>query len=61
MKQLSGLRKKLVTSPKSPEAYAKAEKSINGLIDSCIDDLQQLRVRHNEHIHQHVSNHHKYE
>jgi hypothetical protein len=61
MKRLNGLRKKLVTPPKLPEAYAKAEKSINGLIDSCIADLQQLRVRHTEHIDKHVSSYRKFE
>jgi hypothetical protein len=54
MKRLNGLRKKLGTPPKLPEAYFKAEKSINGLIDSCIADIQQLRVGHNEHIDKHV-------
>jgi hypothetical protein len=50
-----------VTPPKLPEAYVKAEKSINGLIDSGIADLQQLKVRHNEHINKHVSSYRKSE
>jgi hypothetical protein len=58
---MSGLRKKLVPPPKLPEAYTKAEKSINGLLDSCIADLQQLKVRHNAHIDQHVSSYRKFE
>jgi hypothetical protein len=61
MQLLGGLRRKLVPPPKLPEAYTKAEKSINGLIDSCIVDLQQLRVRHNEHIDKHVSSYWKFE
>jgi hypothetical protein len=61
MKRLNGLHKKLVTPPKLQEAYAKAEKSINGLIDSCMADLQQLKVRHNEHINKHMNNYRKYE
>jgi hypothetical protein len=61
MRQFDGLRKKLLTPPKLPEAYAKAEKSINGLIDSCMADLRQLRVRHNEHVDKHVSSHRKFE
>jgi hypothetical protein len=40
MKLFGGLRKKLVTPLKLLEAYTKAEKSINGLIDSYIADLQ---------------------
>jgi hypothetical protein len=59
--QLDGLREELVAPLKLPEVYAKAEKSINGLIDSCMADLQQLRVRHNEHIDKHVSSHRKFE
>jgi hypothetical protein len=50
-----------VPPPKLPEEYTKAEKSINGLIDSCIADLQQLKVRHNEYIDQHVSSYRKFE
>jgi hypothetical protein len=61
MQLLGGLRKKLVPPPKLPEEYTKAEKSINGLIDSCVVDLQQLRVRHNEHIDKHVSGYRKFE
>jgi hypothetical protein len=61
MQLVSGLRKKLVTPPKLPEAYVKTEKSINGLIDNCIADLQQLRVKHNEYIDKHVSSHRKFE
>jgi hypothetical protein len=58
---LGGLRRKLVPPPKLPEAYSKAEKSINGLIDSYIVDLQQLKMRHNEHIDKHVSSYRKFE
>jgi hypothetical protein len=47
--------------PKLPEAYTKAEKSINGLIDSCVVNLQQLKVRHNEHIDRHVGSYHSFE
>jgi hypothetical protein len=61
MKLLGGLRKKLMTPPKLPEAYMKAEKSINGFIDSCIVDMQQLKVRHNEHIDKHVNSYRDYE
>jgi hypothetical protein len=61
MQALSGVREELVTPLKLPEAYTKAEKSINGLIDSCIGDLQQLKVRHNEHIVEHVSSYQKFE
>jgi hypothetical protein len=39
MQVLDGLREELVTPPKLPEAYTKAEKSINGFIDSCVADL----------------------
>jgi hypothetical protein len=46
---------------KLPEAYLKAEKSINELIDSCIANLQQLKVRHHEHIEKHLSSHRKFE
>jgi hypothetical protein len=58
---MGGLRKKLVPPPKLPEAYTKAEKSINGLIDSYIVDLQQLKVRHNEHIDKHINSYRKFE
>jgi hypothetical protein len=58
---IAGLRKKLVTPPKLPEAYIKAEKSINGLIDSGIADLQQLKVKHNEYIDKHVSSYRQFE
>jgi hypothetical protein len=61
MQVLDGLREELVTPPKLPEAYTKAEKSINGLIDSCIGDLQQLQIRHNQHIHKHVSSYRKFD
>jgi hypothetical protein len=61
MKRLNGLRKKLATSPKLPEAYAKAEKSINGLIDSFIVDIQQIKIRHNEYIEKHVNSYRKFE
>jgi hypothetical protein len=50
-----------VTPQRLPEAYTKAEKSINGLIDSSITDLQQLKVRHNEYIDKHVSSYRKFE
>jgi hypothetical protein len=59
--QLTGrLRKKIVTTPKLPEAYIKANKSINGLIDSGIADLQQLKVKYNEYIDKHVSSYRKF-
>jgi hypothetical protein len=58
---LQGLREELVTPPKLPETYTKVEKSINGLIDSCIVDLQQLKVSHNKHIVEHVSSYQKFE
>jgi hypothetical protein len=61
MKLLDGLRAKLVVLPKLPDTYTKAEKSINGLIDSCIADLQQLKVRHHAHIYTHVSSYRKFE
>jgi hypothetical protein len=47
MQQLDGLREDITTPPKLPEVYTNVEKSINGLIDSCIADLQQLKIRHN--------------
>jgi hypothetical protein len=47
--------------PKLPKAYAKAQKSINGLIDSYVLDLQQLKVRYNEHIGRHVGSYHMFE
>jgi hypothetical protein len=59
--QLDGLREELVAPLKLPEAYIKAEKSINGLIDSCVADLQHLRIRHNQHIDKHVSSYRKFE
>jgi hypothetical protein len=40
MQALDGLREELAMPPKLPDAYIKAEKSINGFIDSCIADLQ---------------------
>jgi hypothetical protein len=58
---LQGLREELLISPKLPEAYTKVEKSINGLIDICVGDLQQLKVRHNEHIVEHMSSYQKFE
>jgi hypothetical protein len=58
---LIGLRKKLITLTKLSEAYAKSEKSIIELIDSCITDLQKLRVLYNEHIHKHVTSYRRYE
>jgi hypothetical protein len=61
MQPLDGLREELLIPPKLPEAYNKAEKSINGLIDNCIADLQQLKVRHNEHIDKHMNSYRKYE
>jgi hypothetical protein len=61
MELMSGLQKKLVTPPKSPEAYTKAEKSINGFIDSCIIDLQQLKVKHNEYFNRYMSSYRKFE
>jgi hypothetical protein len=61
MQLIAGLRKKLVTPPKLPEVYIKAEDSINGLIDSCVADLQQLKVKHNEYINKHVSSYQKLE
>jgi hypothetical protein len=59
--QLDGLREELMTPLKLPEAYIKAEKSINGLIDSYVADLQHLKIRHNQHIHKHVSSYRKFE
>jgi hypothetical protein len=61
MQPLQGLREELSIPPQLPEAYTKAEKSINGLIDSYIADMQQLKVRHNEHIVEHVSSYQKFE
>jgi hypothetical protein len=61
MQALNGVRENLMMSPKLPESYTKAEKSINGLIDSCITDMQQLKVRHKEHIDRHVSSYQKFE
>jgi hypothetical protein len=58
---LGQLRKKLVPPPKLSEAYTKAENSINGLIDTFVVDLQQLKVRHNEHIDKHVTSYRKFE
>jgi hypothetical protein len=55
------LQKKLVIPPKLPEVYIKAEKSINGLMDSGIDDLQQLKLKHNEYIDKYVSSYRKCE
>jgi hypothetical protein len=43
MQLLDGLREELITPPKLTGAYTKAVKSINGLIDSCAFDLQQLK------------------
>jgi hypothetical protein len=51
----------LATPSNLHEAYTKAEKSIDGFIDSCIVDLQQLKVRHNEHINKRMSSHQKFE
>jgi hypothetical protein len=61
MRLLKGLRDKLVTPPKLPEIYIKVEKSINGFIDSCIVDMQQLKVRHKQLIGKHVSSYRKFE
>jgi hypothetical protein len=61
MQALDGLREELAMPPKLPDAYIKAEKSINGFIDSCIANLQQLRMKHNEHIDKHVSSYRKFE
>jgi hypothetical protein len=61
MRPLGGLREDLVTSPKLSGAYTKAEKSINGLIDSFITDLQLLKAQHNEHIHKHLTSYLKFE
>jgi hypothetical protein len=61
MKLLKGLHEKLVKPLKLPEAYTKAEKIINGFIDSCVADLQQLKVKHNEHIDKHMNSYRKYE
>jgi hypothetical protein len=49
MQLLDGLREELAV-PKIPDAYTKAEKSMNGIIDDCIADLQQLKIRHSEHL-----------
>jgi hypothetical protein len=43
------------------EAHAKAEKIINGFNDSCVADLQQLKVKHIEYIDKHVSSYRKFE
>jgi hypothetical protein len=61
VQSLKEMCEKIQILPKLPTDYMKAEKSINGLIDSCIADLEQLRVRHKEHIDKHVSNHRKCE
>jgi hypothetical protein len=60
MQPLEGLREELLIPLQLPKAYTKAEKSINGLIDNWIGDLKQLKVRHNEHIIQHVSSYQKF-
>ena len=41
--------------PALPASYQKAERTISELIDSCLEDLQQLKSRHQEHIRLHVS------
>jgi hypothetical protein len=61
MQQVSGLRRRLLTPPKLPEVYTKAQKSINGLVDSCIADLYQPKIEHNEYIDKHVSSYRKFE
>jgi hypothetical protein len=61
MQSLEGLREELTTPPKLPEAYTNAEKSINGLIDSCLGDLQKLKIRHNEHIDRQVNSYRKFD
>jgi hypothetical protein len=61
MQLIGGFRKKLATPSKLAEAYAKAEKSINELIYSCMADLQQLKFSHNEHIDKHMSSYRKFE
>jgi hypothetical protein len=39
-KPLQEVRQQLHTSPTLPEEYTKAERSIDGLIDSCITGMQ---------------------
>jgi hypothetical protein len=57
--QLEELREELLL--KLPDVYINTEKSINELIDSCVADLQQLKIRHNKYISKYVSSHQRFE
>jgi hypothetical protein len=46
---------------KLPEAHAKAEKNINGFINSCVEELHRLKVRHDKHIEQHMNSYREFE
>jgi hypothetical protein len=61
MQAVKGVREKLVIPGKLAEAYIKAKESIKVSIKSCITDLQQLEVRHNEHIEKHMCSYGKFE
>jgi hypothetical protein len=61
MQPFKGVREKLAAPRNLPDAYIKAEKSIKVCIKSCISDLQQLEVRHNEHIEKHMNSHRTFE
>jgi hypothetical protein len=61
MQSLEGVREKIQILPKLPTAYIKAEKSIKELIKNCIADLQQLEIRHNQHIEKHVNSYRRFD
>ena len=57
---IKGLDERLMTPPTLPEAHKKAEKTNNGIIDSCTNYLQQLKHIHSEHIIMHVGAYRKH-
>jgi hypothetical protein len=61
MQSLKGMREKLEILPKLPTACIKAEKSIKELIKNCITDLQQLEIRHNQHIEKQVNSYRNFD
>jgi hypothetical protein len=58
---LEGMCDKLHVLPKLPTACIKAEKSIKELIKNCITDLQQLEIRHNQHIEKHLNSYRRFD
>jgi hypothetical protein len=61
MKLLGGLCEEILAAPKMPEASAKIMTCINDLIDTCAEELRQLKERHKQYINKHVCSYRVYE